>query len=72
MSYHREMVNRAPYKPRCALPADQRHVAPELQDAYAGRLSRIGSGDGELVDIKVLCSVSGVSRQPETAGWKAD
>lgn len=45
---------------------------PELHDAYAGRLSRIESGDRELVDIKVLCSVSGVSRQPEIAGWKAD
>jgi len=52
---HREMVkNRTPYKPRCRLPADQRHAVPELQDGYAGKLSRIGSGNRDLVDIKVL------------------
>jgi hypothetical protein len=27
---------------------------PELHDGYAGKLSRIGSGNRDLVDIKVL------------------
>lgn len=74
MSSHREMVDRTPYKPRCILCCRQIKdtPVPELHDTYAGRLSRIGSGDRELVDIKVLCSVSDVSRQPEMAGWKAD
>lgn len=30
----------------------QQHSVPELHVAYAGRLSRIGSGDRDLVDIK--------------------
>lgn len=33
---------------------------PELHDAYAGRLSRIGSGDRDMVDIQ-CCVVSWVS-----------
>ena len=51
-SCHREMADRAPYKPRCALPADQRHSILELHVAYAAKLSRIGRGDRDLVDIK--------------------
>lgn len=39
----------------------------ELHDGYAGRLSRIGSENRDLVDIKVLRGVSGVSREPEEA-----
>jgi hypothetical protein len=57
MACDREMdKNRTPYKPRCRLPADQRHSVL----AYAGRLSRIGSGDGDVVDIKcfVVCQMS--------------
>ena len=52
MACHREMAkpDALPTKMQAAGRSETR--IPELHSAYAGRLSRIGSGDREMVDIK--------------------
>lgn len=56
------MVNdRTPYKPRCRLPADQRHAVPELHD-YTTDMQAGSAGSGVGIVIWLISKSFEVSQ----------